>query len=328
MRAVVIREYGGPEVLAVEDVPAPEPRPGEVLIDVAAAGVNRPDIQQRLGYYPPPPGASPLPGLEVSGVVTALGADISSSHGIAVGDEVCALLAGGGYADTVAVPVEQVLPRPDGVSLVDAAGLPETVCTVWSNVVLLAHLQPGETLLVHGGASGIGTTAIQIGKALDARVIVTVGGAAKAERCLALGADAAIRYREEDFVERVGELTDGHGADVVLDIVGAAYLARNVECLATNGRLVVIGLQKGRRAELDLGALLTKRAAVLATTLRGRPLTEKAAIVRTVRDYAWPLVAEGRLRPVVDRTFPLEEAAEAHRYLESSAHVGKVLLTL
>lgn len=323
MRAVVVRDAGGPEMLAVWDVIDPQAGPGEVLIDVVAAGVNRADLLQRQGNYPPPPGASELLGLECSGRIAALGPGV---EGFEVGDEVCALLAGGGYAERVAVPAGQVLPRPEGVTLVEAAALPETVCTVWSNIFMLASLRPQETLLVHGGASGIGTTAIQLGKAVDARVIATVGADSKVAKCLELGADTVINYRKEDFVEVVTQVTEGHGADVILDVVGAPYLDRNMRTLATAGRLVVIGMQGGRTGELDLGLLLAKRAAVLATGLRARPVVEKAAIVASVRDNVWPLIADRHLRPVIHKVLPLGEAAEAHRILEDSEQIGKVLL--
>ncbi|MGW0231725.1 NAD(P)H-quinone oxidoreductase [Actinopolymorpha singaporensis] len=325
MRAVVLEGAGGPEVLTLRDVPDPEPGPGEVVVDVVAAGVNRADIMQRQGNYPPPPGASDIPGLECSGRIAALGPDVD---GFAVGDEVCALLAGGGYAEKVAVPAGQVLPRPEGVSLVEAAALPEAVCTVWSNVFMLAGLQPRETLLVHGGASGIGTTAIQLATALGARVLATAGGPAKCAACRDLGADVAIDYREQDFVEVVRDATDSHGADVILDIVGGPYLDRNVSTLATEGRLVVIGMQGGRKGELDLGRLLVKRAAVIATGLRARPVAEKAAIVASVRENVWPLVADGHLRPVVDRVVPIDQVAEAHGVLDRGEQVGKVLLAV
>lgn len=323
MKAIVIREPGGPDVLTWSEVPDPQVRDGEVLIDVAAAAVNRADLLQRQGYYTPPPGASEILGLECSGRIAALGPGVS---GWAVGDEVCALLTGGGYAERVAVPAGQLLPVPKGLDVVTAAGLPETVCTVWSNVFMTASLQPDETLLVHGGASGIGTTAIQLAKSLGAKVLVTVGSKEKAERCLQLGADAAINYKDEDFVERVRELTDGHGADVILDNMGAKYLMRNVETLADGGRLVIIGMQGGNRAELDIGKLLYKRAAVIGTALRSRPLAQKAAIVAAVREHVWPLVASGAFQVVVDRRVPLPEAADAHRAVEASEHVGKVLL--
>ncbi|MGK5544375.1 NAD(P)H-quinone oxidoreductase [Streptomyces sp. URMC 127] len=324
MYAITISEPGGPEALVWSEVPDPVPGEGEVLIEVVASAVNRADVVQRQGFYDPPPGASPYPGLECSGRIAALGAGVS---GWAVGDEVCALLAGGGYAQKVCVPAGQLLPVPDGMDLVTAACLPEVTATVWSNVFMVAHLRPGETFLVHGGGSGIGTMAVQLAKAVGARVAVTAGSADKLEACRELGADILIDYREQDFVEELHKVTGGVGADVILDIVGAKYLARNVDALAVNGRLVIIGLQGGRKAELDLGALLTKRAAVMGTSLRGRPLAEKAAIIAAVREHVWPLVAGGRVRPVVDRTMPMAEAAEAHRVMEQSAHVGKILLT-
>ncbi|MBT9256627.1 NAD(P)H-quinone oxidoreductase [Phycicoccus sp. MAQZ13P-2] len=325
MRAITVPTPGGPEALAVSDVPTPAPREGEVLVRVVAAGVNRADSMQRQGHYPPPPGESEVPGLEVSGVVEALGEGVD---GWSVGDEVCALLAGGGYAEHVRVPAGQLLPVPTGVSLEDAAALPEVACTVWSNVFLTANLQPGEVFLVHGGSSGIGTMAIQLAKAVGARVAVTAGSAAKLDACRELGADVLVNYRDEDFVERVREATDGHGADVVLDNMGAKYLGRNVDVLAANGRLVVIGLQGGRVGELDLGQLLAKRGAVIATSLRARPHTEKAAIVAAVREHVWPLVEDGTVRPIVHSRHPLESAADAHRELEESGHIGKILLTV
>lgn len=325
MHAVVVSEPGGPEVLRWEEVPDPEPREGEVLVDVVATAVNRADLLQRQGHYDPPPGAPPYFGLECSGRVAALGPGVS---GWAVGDEVCALLAGGGYAQRVSVPAGQLLPVPHGVSLVDAAALPEVVCTVWSNVFMLAGLQPGETLLVHGGASGIGTMAIQLARQVGARVAVTAGSAAKLARCRELGAEILVNYREDDFVAAVRDATGGRGADVVLDNMGAAYLGRNVQVLAVSGRLVVIGLQGGTKGELDLGALLRKRAAVLATTLRSRPVAEKAAIVAAVREHVWPLVGSGAVRPVVDRVLPIAEVAQAHRAVEAGEHVGKVVLTV
>lgn len=323
MYAITIPEPGGPEALVFAEVPEPEPAEGEVLVEVAASAVNRADILQRQGFYDPPPGASPYPGLECSGTITALGPNVS---GWSVGDPVSALLAGGGYAERVAVPAGQLLPVPDGVGLVEAAGLPEAVCTVWSNVFMVGHLRPGETLLVHGGASGIGTMAVQLAKAVGAKAVVTAGSAEKLARCAELGADVGINYRDEDFVQRVREVTDGAGADVVLDIMGAKYLPRNVDALAVNGRLVVIGLQGGVKGELNLGKLLAKRAAVAATSLRARPLGEKASIVAAVREHVWPLIANGRVRPVVDRIVPLANAAEGHRVVEAGEHVGKVLL--
>jgi putative PIG3 family NAD(P)H quinone oxidoreductase len=325
MKAIQITEPGGPDVLEWTEAPDPVPSAGEVLIEVTASAVNRADLLQRAGHYPPPPGASEILGLECSGRIAALGDGVTEW---AVGDEVCALLAGGGYAQLVAVPAGQVLPAPKGVDLVSAAGLPETVCTVWSNVFMGAGLQPRETLLVHGGAGGIGTTAIQLAKALGARVVATAGSPEKVARCRELGADAAINYRTEDFVERLREITAGHGADVILDNIGAAYLGRNVEALAVNGRLVVIGLQGGVRGELDLGRLMAKRAAILSTGLRARPVAEKATIVASVREHVWPLTESGTLTVVADQRFPMAEAAAAHRLVESSGHVGKVLLVV
>ncbi|CAL9303496.1 Phthiocerol synthesis polyketide synthase type I PpsC [Streptomyces sp. enrichment culture] len=305
------------------DVPDPVPGEGEVLVEVAASAVNRADILQRQGAYSPPPGASPYPGLECSGRIAALGPGVS---GWAVGDEVCALLAGGGYAEKVAVPAGQLLPVPEGLSLRQAAALPEVVCTVWSNVFMIAHLRADETLLVHGGSSGIGTMAIQLAKALGARVAVTAGTKEKLERCAELGADVLINYREQDFVAEIKQATDGAGADVILDNMGAKYLDRNVQALAVNGRLAIIGMQGGVKGELNIGALLGKRGAISATSLRGRPLGEKAAIVAAVREHVWPLLAAGDVRPIVDRELPMPEVAEAHRLVEESGHIGKVLL--
>ncbi len=324
MRAITIPEPGGPDALMLDEVPAPEPAAGEVLIDVAAAGVNRADVMQRLGHYPPPPGASEFPGLEVSGRVIAVGDDVQQWQ---PGDEVCALIDGGGYAERVVAPAGQVLPVPRGVSLVDASGLPEVAATVWSNVFLVANIQPGQVLLVHGGSSGIGTMAIQLAKAVGARVAVTAGSREKLDYCASLGADILVNYRDEDFVESVRQQTAGHGADVILDNMGAKYLARNVDLLAPGGRLVTIGLMGGRRAELDLGTLLAKRGAVIATSLRSRPPMEKAAIVAAVREHVWPLIEAGQVRPVIHSRHPLEHAAEAHREMEASGHIGKILLT-
>ncbi|MFG2071817.1 NAD(P)H-quinone oxidoreductase [Nonomuraea maritima] len=316
MRAIEITEPGGPEVLKWHEVPEPSVGPGDVLIDVTASAVNRADVLQRQGFYDPPPGMSPYPGLEVSGVVAQVGASVEQFK---PGDEVCALLAGGGYAERVAVPWQQVMPVPERVSPREAAGLPEVACTVWSNVFMIGRLRKGETLLVHGGASGIGTFAIQLAKALGAHVVTTVGSAEKAERVRALGADEVINYREDDFSERVR-------ADVILDIMGGRYLAGNIRALNTGGRLVIIGLQGGRKAEIDLGAMLSKRVAVHATTLRARPVDEKGVIVRSVVDNVWPLVAAGAVRPVVHAEVPMADAAEAHRMLDSGEHVGKILL--
>ncbi|WP_320784860.1 NAD(P)H-quinone oxidoreductase [Streptomyces sp. CRN 30] len=323
MYAITIPEPGGPEQLVWADVPDPEPGEGEVLVEVAVSAVNRADIMQRQGHYDPPPGASPYPGLECSGRIVALGPGVS---GWKVGDEVCALLAGGGYAEKVAVPAGQLLPVPAGFDLRQAAALPEVTCTVWSNVFMVSHLRPGETFLVHGGSSGIGTMAIQLAKAVGARVAVTAGTREKLDTCAGLGADILINYREQDFVEEIERATDGAGADVILDNMGAKYLDRNVRALAANGRLAVIGLQGGVKGELNLGMLLGKRGAISATSLRARPLEEKAAIVAAVREHVWPLIEGGHVRPVVDRELPMSRAAEAHRVLEESGHVGKVLL--
>ncbi|MCF3964757.1 NAD(P)H-quinone oxidoreductase [Streptomyces fuscigenes] len=323
MHAITIPEPGGPEALVWSQVPDPVPGEGEVIVDVVASAVNRADVLQRQGHYDPPPGAPVYPGLECSGRISAVGPGVA---GWAVGDEVCALMGGGGYAEKVAVPVGQLLPVPDSVELADAAGLPEVVCTVWSNVFMVAHLRPGETFLVHGGASGIGTAAIQLAKSAGARVAVTAGGADKLTRCKELGADFLINYREQDFVEEIRAVTDGRGADVILDIMGAKYLERNVAALAVNGRLAVIGMQGGVKGELNLGALMAKRAAITATSLRARPASEKAAIVAAVREHVWPLVASGDVRPVIDSRVAMRDAAEAHRALDAGSHVGKILL--
>jgi putative PIG3 family NAD(P)H quinone oxidoreductase len=295
-----------------------------VLIDVVAAGVNRADVMQRMGFYDPPPGASPSPGLEVSGTIADLGEGVDS---FAIGDEVCALLDGGGYAEQVAVPVAQILPRPANVDLVEAAGLPEVTATVWSNVFMTANIQPGQWLLVHGGSSGIGTMAIQLAKAVGAHVAVTAGTQEKLDFCRELGAEVLVNYREQDFVEELRAANNNHGADVILDNIGAKYLARNVDALAINGRLVTIGLQGGRKGELDMGKLLSKRGAVIATTLRARPAAEKATIVAAVREHVWPLIEAGEVRPIVHSRYPLEQAADAHREMEASTHMGKILLT-
>ncbi|AZP19062.1 NAD(P)H-quinone oxidoreductase [Streptomyces aquilus] len=325
MRAITIPESGGPEVLSWDEVPDPVPGEGEVLVEVVASAVNRADIVQRQGFYDPPPGASPYPGLECSGRIAELGTGVS---GWAVGDEVCGLLSGGGYAEKVVVPAGQLLPVPKGVDLKHAAALPEVACTVWSNVFMIAHLRPGETLLVHGGSSGIGTMAIQLAKAVGAKVAVTAGTKEKLDHCARLGADILINYKEQDFVAELKAATDGAGADVILDNMGAKYLDRNVRALAVNGRLAIIGLQGGTKGELNIGALLGKRAAISATTLRARPLSEKTAIVAAVREHVWPLLEGGHIRPVVDRELPISDAAAAHRVVEESGHVGKVLLVV
>jgi putative PIG3 family NAD(P)H quinone oxidoreductase len=324
MHAVVITKPGDPGVLQWTEVPDIEAGPGEVLIDVAAAGVNRADLMQRQGFYDPPPGASPYPGLEVSGTIAALGAGVS---GWAVGDRVCALLSGGGYASRTAVPAGQVLPVPSSVGLVEAAALPEVACTVYSNVFLAARLTAGETFLIHGGSSGIGTMAIQLAKHFGATVAVTAGSKDKLQACRELGADILINYRDEDFVAALREATGGHGADVILDIMGAKYLSRNVDVLAADGRLVIIGMQGGAKAELNLGTLMVKRGTLISTTLRARPAEQKAAIVAAVRSDVWPLVDSGQVRPIINCVLPFSEAATAHRIMTESAHTGKILLT-
>ena len=323
MRAVVITSPGGPEVLQLTEVPDPVAAPGEVVIDVTAAGLNRADVLQRLGGYPPPPGAPPYPGLECSGRISAIGPGVT---GWRADDEVCALLAGGGYAERVAVPQGQLLPIPDGVSLVEAASLPEATCTVHATVIAQAHLAAGETLLVHGGAGGIGTMAIQLAKALGAQVACSAGTPAKLAFCRELGADLAISYADDDFVAAVASFTGGRGADVILDIMGAPYLARNLAALATGGRLVVLATRGGTTTEIDLGLLMHKRASILASTLRARPIAEKAAIVGAVAEQVWPLIAAGQVRPVIERVLPMAEAAQAHRLLDAGTHIGKILL--
>ncbi|MFJ2837585.1 NAD(P)H-quinone oxidoreductase [Nocardia sp. NPDC087230] len=327
MFAVTLDGYGGPEVMTwaqVDDLPAPGP--GEVAVDVVAAGVNRADIMQRQGFYPPPPGASDILGLEVSGVIAAIGAGV---EGWEPGDRVCALLAGGGYAERVNVPATQLLPVPDGVSLTAAAALPEAAATVWSNIVMAGGLRAGQTLLIHGGGSGIGTHAIQVGRALGARVAVTAGSSFKLDRCRELGANTLINYRDDDFVTVMTE--EYGGADVILDIMGAGYLARNVEALAEGGDLTIIGLQDGAVAELNLGLMLFKRASVHVTNLRRRPEVgpgSKAEIIADVRAKLWPLIAEGAVAPVVSAEVPVVDAARAHPLLDSGETVGKVLLTI
>jgi putative PIG3 family NAD(P)H quinone oxidoreductase len=324
MRAVIVSEPGGPDALRLTDLPDPEPGPGEVVIDTAATAVNRADTLQRQGFYPPPPGASDVLGLECSGTISAVGSDVDRWS---PGDQVCALLAGGGYASKVLVPAGQVMPVPDGTDLVTAGAMPEVACTVWSNVFMIAGLQQDETLLVHGGAGGIGTFAIQLAHALGARVITTAGSAEKLEVCRSLGADVTVDYKEQDFVEEVAKATDGHGADVILDNMGAKYLPRNVDALATEGRLVVIGMQGGTKGELDLGVLMRKRGAVISTSLRARPVDEKAAICASVVEHVWPLVADGSVRTLVHTTLRLDRAADGHRAMEAGDHIGKIVLT-
>lgn len=321
MRAVIAQGAGGPEVLSVSEVPDPTPGPGEVVVAVRAAGLNRADLLQRMGHYPPPPGASEIIGMECSGTVVALGEGVGRWS---VGDEVCALLAGGGYAERVVVPEGQVMVVPDGVDLVSAAALPEVACTVWSNVFMVGGLRPGETLLVHGGAGGIGTFAIQLAHAAGARVIATAGSAEKRELCMSLGADVALDYHDD----WVASVTDGGGADLVLDNMGAKYLMPNISVLREEGRLVVIGFQGGTKGELDLNALMRKRAAVISTNLRGRPVEGKTAICASVVEHVWPRVTAGDVKPIVGATLPLDQAAEAHRLMESGSHTGKILLTV
>ncbi|EEN86275.1 NAD(P)H-quinone oxidoreductase [Rhodococcus qingshengii] len=328
MYAITIDQPGGPEVMKWAQQPDPELPRGHVLVEVAATAVNRADLLQRQGFYPPPPGASDILGLECSGVITELGEDVT---GWSVGDEVCALLAGGGYAEKVAVPATQLLPVPAGVDLRVAASLPEVACTVWSNVVMRGGLRRGQVLLVHGGGGGIGTHAIQVGKALGARVAVTAGSEDKLNRCRELGADILINYRDSDFVASLAEATDNHGADVVLDNMGASYLGRNVDALAMDGHVAIIGMQGGRKGEVDIAKLMGKRGNITSTGLRGRPLTGpggKADIVADVRAKLWPLIADGSVQPIVSTELPITEAPLAHQLLDSPETVGKVILTV
>jgi len=323
MRAVVVIKPGAPDVLSWTDVPDPVPGSGDVVIEVAASGVNRADLMQREGHYPPPPGAPPYLGLETSGRIVAVGDQVT---GWRPGDEVCALLSGGGYAEQVVVPAGQLLTIPAKVSMIQAAAFPEAACTVYSNLFQVAGLARGETLLVHGGSSGIGTMAIQLGKAFGARVACTAGSEQKLARCRELGADVTINYRDTDFVAALRDATDGAGADVILDIMGASYLARNLTALAINGRLVIIGRQGGSKAEINLGILQAKRASVYATTLRARPVPEKAAVVAAVQEHVWPLIDAGKVAAIVDRELPMSQAAQAHRAMAASEHIGKILL--
>ena len=323
MTAVEIREPGAPQVLRAVERPVPQPGPGEVLIHVAAAGVNRPDVLQRKGIYPPPPGMTDIPGLEVAGEVVRLGEGVREP---ALGARVCALVAGGGYAQYVSAPAVQCLPAPAPLSLEQAAVLPETFFTVWLNVFERARLKKGETLLVHGGASGIGTTAILLGKAFDAHVIVTAGSAQKCAACRELGADVAINYREADFVEATLRATDGRGADVILDMVGGDYLARNSAAAAVEGRIALIATQGGNKSELDLRPLMIKRLTISASTLRAQPVANKGRIAASLREHVWPLFETRGLKPVIHSRFPLADAAGAHRLMESDTHIGKIVL--
>ncbi|MFO1294093.1 MAG: NAD(P)H-quinone oxidoreductase [Rubrivivax sp.] len=327
MRAIEITRFGAPEVLQAVERPEPVPAAGELLIAVQASGVNRPDLLQRQGLYPSPPGASDLPGLEVAGTVAGGAPADLAAAGLAIGDAVCALVAGGGYAERCVAPAGQCLPLPAGLTMVEAASLPETFFTVWQNLYAIARLQPGETLLVHGGASGIGVAAIQIAKALGSRVVVTAGSDAKCAACVALGADHAINYRTQDFAAEVLRLTDGRGADVVLDMVAGDYVERELRCLADDGRLAIIAVQGGSACRMDAGLVLRKRLTITGSTLRPRTVAYKTALARALRQQVWPLVQAGRIRPVVQSVFPAAEAAAAHALMESGTHVGKIVLT-
>jgi putative PIG3 family NAD(P)H quinone oxidoreductase len=324
MQAIEIAEAGGPEVLRISDFPVPEPGDGEVLIKVIAAGVNRPDVMQRMGLYPPPPGAPEIPGLEVAGTVAALGANAS---GVQEGDSVCALVIGGGYAEYCVAPASLCLAVPEALTTVQAAAIPETFFTVWTNVFDRGRLTGGESLLVHGGSSGIGTTAIQLAKAFGSTVYVTAGSEEKCQACLELGADAAINYRDEDFVERISELTKECGVDVILDMIGGDYLPRNLKSLAVEGRIVQIALQGGPKVEMNLLPIMLKRLTLTGSTLRPRTVAQKAMIAHSLREKVWPLVESGKVRPIIHATFPLAQASEAHRMMESSQHIGKIVLS-
>jgi NADPH2:quinone reductase len=327
MRAIEIGQFGAPEVLRETVRPDPVPAPGEVLVRVAAAGVNRPDVIQRKGFYAPPPGASDLPGLEVAGTVEGGDAAELAAAGLKRGDRVCALVAGGGYAELCVAPIVQTLPVPEGLTDIEAASLPETVFTVWQNVFEIAKLKAGEWLLVQGGSSGIGVTAIQLAKALGAKVIVTAGSDDKCAACVALGADHAINYKTQDFVAEVAQLTGKRGVDVILDMVAGEYVAREVKCLADDGRLAIIAVQGGTKSELDTGAVLRKRLTITGSTLRARSVAYKGTLAKALRETVWPLIEGGRFKPVVHKVFPAAQAAEAHALMESSTHVGKIVLT-
>jgi NADPH2:quinone reductase len=324
MLAIEIREPGEPDVLVPVERPKPAPSAGELLIKVAAAGVNRPDVFQRRGRYPPPPGASDIPGLEVSGVIEALGPDVREWR---VGDRLCALVAGGGYAEYCVAPAPQCLPVPRGMDIVTAAAIPETFFTVWTNVFERGRLQAGESILIHGGSSGIGTTAIQLARGRGARVLATAGSAEKCAACERLGAERAINYRADDFVAVVRDQTGGRGVDVVLDMVGGDYFSRNIEALAVEGRLVEIATLQGVKAELNIQTIMQRRLTITGSTLRARPVADKGAIAAALRQHVWPLLESGTVKPIVHATFPLRDAAGAHRLMESSTHIGKILLT-
>jgi NADPH:quinone reductase len=325
MTAIEITTPGGPEVLTAVSRPLPQPGMGELLIEVAAAGVNRPDLLQRQGFYPPPPGASDLPGLEIAGRVVSHG---FGAHGFALGDEVCALVAGGGYAQYVTAPAAQCLPVPKGLSMVEAASLPETFFTVYTNLIDRARFKFGDVVLIHGGTSGIGVAAIQIAHALGGKVFATAGSFDKAHACERLGAVRGINYRIEDFVEQVKSLTDGHGADIILDMVGGDYVQRNLTCAAVEGRIVSIATLHGSRVEVDLNLVMRKRLVLTGSTLRPRPVAEKGAIAQELRQRIWPLLERGTIKPVVFQTFPLTQASDAHRLMETSTHIGKIVLTI
>jgi NADPH2:quinone reductase len=326
MKAIEITSYGAPEVLRLAERPAPVAGAGEALIRVTASGVNRPDVLQRKGMYPVPPGASDIPGLEVAGTIMDGDSTALTEAGLKVGDRVCALVAGGGYAELCVAPVGQCLPVPAGLSDVEAASLPETCFTVWSNVFDRGHLQASETLLVQGGSSGIGVTAIQLAKAAGARVIVTVGSDAKAAACIALGADEAINYKTHDFVAEVQRITEGRGANVVLDMVAGDYIAKEIGCLADDGRIVLIAVQGGVKSQIDAGAVLRRRLTITGSTLRPRSVQFKAAIAKALRDKVWPWLESGKVKPVIHQVFPAERAAEAHALMESNQHIGKLVL--
>jgi NADPH:quinone reductase len=327
MRAVEITSFGGPEVLRLGERPVPQPGAGEVLIRVLASGINRPDVLQRLGHYAPPPGTSDLPGLEVAGVVESGDAAAMAEAGIRVGDRVCALVAGGGYAEWCVAPVAQCLPVPAGLSDIEAASLPETFFTVWSNVFDRGRLQTGESLLVQGGTSGIGVTAIQLARAFGATVIATAGSDEKCAACLSLGAHHAINYKSQDFVVEVKRITDGKGVDVVLDMVAGDYVAREVECVAEDGRIVIIAVQGGIKSEFNAGLVLRRRLTITGSTLRPRSVAFKGAIARALRERVWPLLEAGQVRPVIHSTFAASDAAKAHSLMESNQHIGKIVLT-
>ena len=326
MRAIAMTAFGGPEVLVETNRPDPVAAAGEMLVKVAASGINRPDVLQRKGAYAPPPGASDLPGLEIAGTIVGGDAAELAAAGFKLGDRVCALVAGGGYAELCAAPIAQCLPSPAGLSDVEAASLPETFFTVWSNVFDRGRLQAGETLLVQGGSSGIGVTAIQLAKAMGAKVIVTAGSDDKVAACLALGADVGINYKTQDFVVEVKSATDGKGADVVLDMVAGDYVAREVQCVADDGRIVIIAVQGGINSGFNAGELLRRRLVITGSTLRPRPIAFKGAIASALKAKVWPLIEGGRIKPVINRVFPAAQAAQAHALMESSQHVGKIVL--